>query len=727
LNTAAAEILEERALLAATALPPEAAAATADTARTPSTASAAVSSIDGSGHNAAHPEWGKAGTNFLRVAPADYSDGKSAPAGTDRPSPREISNVLVAQGDVDIISDRELSAMIYAWGQFLDHDIDLTTTGGTEQIQIPIPEGDGTFEPGTTMNTMRSTFDALTGNSTSNPRQQVNSITAWVDGSQIYGSDAQTATSLRTLSGGKLKTSEGNLLPVGSNGFFQAGDVRANENPELTSLQTLFVREHNQLATRLAQQNPRWTDEQLYQGARAIVIGELQAITYNEWLPALLGQGALDRYRGYNPNVNPGIANEFATAGFRLGHSLLGNDIEFLDNNGNEIADEVGLQDAFFNPALVRQNNIDPILKYLASDPSSELDTKLVDGVRNFLSPAPGVSGFDLAALNIARGRDHGLADYNAVREAYGLRPVTRFSQITSDREVQAKLQDLYGDVNNIDLWVGALAEDHVRGASVGPTLRAIISDQFERLRDGDRFFYENHFSGAQLKQIRNTTLSDVIKRNTDLTNLQQNAFFFKASVSGTIFADTNGDGRQGRNESGLRGRTIQLVDGENGEIIATQRTDAEGKYSFDVSDGIRTGEYLVRDAASGRTGGAVAYTRGDQSYTLNLGIRERGDHGPRTHRDAEQLVRLPGSTNGRSTDNWSLLATDSVDSSGLTQQTAEEPVWATQSMTKNKTSAATSIVSDAVDQATESATDSGRLDDLFSSGELATLFARLG
>src|SRR5262249_11527103 len=153
---------------------------------------------------------------------------------------------------------------------------------------------------------------------------------------------------------------------------------------------------------------------------------------------------------GYNPNVNPGIANEFSTAAFRLGHSLLGDDIEFLGNNGLPVADEVALAQAFFNPTLLAANGADPILKYLSSDPSSELDSTVVNSVRNFLFGPPGSGGLDLASLNIQRGRDHGLADYNTMRAAYGLPRVTSFAQITSNPDVQAKLRQLYGSVNNI-------------------------------------------------------------------------------------------------------------------------------------------------------------------------------------------------------------------------------------------------------------------------------------
>src|SRR5206468_10040851 len=128
---------------------------------------------------------------------------------------------------------------------------------------------------------------------------------------------------------------------------------------------------------------------------------------------------------------------------------------------GAPVAAEVPLSAAFFNPPLLTANGIDPILKYLSSDPSSELDTEVVDSVRNFLFGPPGAGGLDLVSLNIQRGRDHGLADYNSMRAAYGLPRVTRFDQITSDATVQGRLEALYGTVANIDAWVGALAEDH--------------------------------------------------------------------------------------------------------------------------------------------------------------------------------------------------------------------------------------------------------------------------
>src|SRR5439155_11223784 len=112
---------------------------------------------------------------------------------------------------------------------------------------------------------------------------------------------------------------------------------------------------------------------------------------------------------------------------------------------------------------------------------------------------------------------DHGLADYNTVRAAYGLPRVRDFDDITSDPIKQGQLARLYGNVNNIDLWVGGLAEDHVPGTSTGPLIRAALIDQFTRLRDGDSFWYQNIFDGPALSAIQQTTLADVIARNTEI------------------------------------------------------------------------------------------------------------------------------------------------------------------------------------------------------------------
>ena len=533
-----------------------AASAGAAPAPLPTGAPTAGYSVDGSGNNAGRPTWGAAGIALVRVARAAYGDRVSTPAGSSRPSARAVSNAVSRQ-TVSVVNDRGLSDFIYVWGQFLDHDINLTTTG-TERLPISVPIGDPSFDPASTgtktISFTRSVVATGTGTSALNPRQQTDSVTAFIDGSQVYGSDAARANALRAFSGGQLRSSAGGMLPYNTGGLanandshllpdselFLAGDVRANENPDLIALQTLFMREHNRLAAAAQARNPGWTDEMLYQSARRVVIGELQAITFNEFLPALLGRQAIPAYSGYRSGLDPSITNEFATAAFRFGHSLLDSEIGRLNNDGTEVpAGGMSLMESFFNAAVFdvtlanHEGDIDPFHKAIASGNSQEVDLKVIDDVRDFLFGAPGQGGFDLAALNIQRGRDHGLADYNSTRAAYGLPKVTTFGQITPDVAVQQQLRALYGSVDAIDLWVGGLAERHASGSSVGPLFQRIITDQFMRLRDGDRGWFERTFAGNDLGQLRGTHLADVIKRNTSLTNLQSNVFVWTGSVTG--------------------------------------------------------------------------------------------------------------------------------------------------------------------------------------------------
>ena len=102
-------------------------------------------SIDGTGNNLTQPDLNAAGTDFARIGPAHFDDGFSTPI--DGPNPREISNTVVA-GQGDLANPEGLSGMMYAWGQFIDHDLDLSMSDGTSHIDITIPQGDPTFTPG---------------------------------------------------------------------------------------------------------------------------------------------------------------------------------------------------------------------------------------------------------------------------------------------------------------------------------------------------------------------------------------------------------------------------------------------------------------------------------------------------------------------------------------------------------------------------------------------------
>ena len=502
-------------------------------------------SVDGSFNNSVNTSWGAAGTQLGRVAEVDYSDGISSLAGPGRPSAREISNAIGGQTG-SMPNRRHLCSYVWQWGQFVDHDIDLTPDGGAA-ANVSVPIGDAYFDPMATgtveLPLSRSQFDPATGTSTVNPRQQINAISSYIDASNVYGSDALRAATLRSFNDGKLLTRADDLLPKNAFGLpnanpgaysdselILAGDVRANEQVGLTAMHTLFVREHNRLAGEIASANPVWADEQVYQRARKMVGAEMQVITYQEFLPALIGPFAPGLESAYDESVNASIVNEFSAGLYRVGHSMIGSDLLRVQNNG-EVAPggHLALSDAFFDPTVLSSSDeLDYILKGLSIQKMEEVDTKQVDELRNFLFGPPGAGGLDLAALNIQRGRDHGLPDYNSVRAAYGL-PAKSFAEITTDVDVQNELSAMYdGDINEVDLWVGVLAEDHLPGTSVGELLATGIADQFTRLRDGDRFWYRNdpEFSDSDILLLESTMLSDIIMRNTGVTAMQADVMF---------------------------------------------------------------------------------------------------------------------------------------------------------------------------------------------------------
>lgn len=236
----------------------------------------------------------------------------------------------------------------------------------------------------------------------------------------------------------------------------------------------------------------------------------------------------MPKYKGYDPEVNPGVSNLFSTAAFRVGHSMLSPMLLRLDDQLNPIVEgNLALRNAFFAPErIIQEGGIDPIFRGLTTQVMQDVDPLVIDEVRNFLFGPPGSGGFDLASLNIQRGRDHGLPDYNAVRTNLGLPRVTSFAEITSNVDLQHRLRQVYGSVDNIDVWVGGLAEDKYHDALVGETFHRILKDQFQRLRDGDRYWYENIFTGEDLRALKKTTLAHIIRRNTLIRDeMQENVF----------------------------------------------------------------------------------------------------------------------------------------------------------------------------------------------------------
>jgi hypothetical protein len=613
----------------------------------PGLAGIQFSSLDGGGNNVAHPEWGRAGTNYLRVGPARYADGRSAMVAG--PNPRFISNRVFNDGHQNVFSERNVSQWGNVWGQFLDHTFGLRSATG-EPDNIPFNAGDPLETFVNDLGVIPDTRSAAApGTGVTNPREQVNTENSFIDAEVVYGHDASRLEWLRegpldgnlANNGPRLLTSPTGYLPAADargnpaaapamdvdgrlraapNTRKVAGDPRANENIALTATQTLFAREHNRIVGLLPN---TLSNEEKFQLARRLVAAEQQFITYTEFLPAV--GVTLPGYAGYNPNVNPGLSNEFAVVGYRA-HSMIhgdaleaeaeasryspatldaleaqGVEIEGRDEGAEEFEFVVPLGVAFFNPQIVEQIQLGPVLAGIGGESEYNNEELIDNQLRSVLFQVP-VSGnpecldgptlpqcfrgvVDLGAIDVQRGRDHGLPSYNQLRQAYGLAQRSSFTAITGEATDQfpadplltpgnqvndpnsidnvalfdttgdtitpdtadadgntkrmirrtplaARLRAIYGSVANVDAFVGMLAEPHQAGGEFGELQRAIWARQFQALRDGDRFFYAND---PALTTIRNLygidfrqTLANVIAANTPdvAADLPPNVFF---------------------------------------------------------------------------------------------------------------------------------------------------------------------------------------------------------
>jgi hypothetical protein len=528
--------------------------------------------IDGSGNNVAQPLQGTANTPFIRF---NYTAQYAQLPGTmitepARPNPRDVSNAVFAQS-ASQPSARNLSNYIWAWGQFLTHDTDLSTAsnGASTNGAAPITVNNPTdpLGPNPILFT-RANFVLVPSGFSSSPfvRMPINEVTSYIDASAVYGSDPARAAALRTNSGAgaKLLTGPDNLLPRNTAGLpnenngpvpgdqlFLAGDIRSNENSMLTALHTIFVREHNRLVDRIATQQPQLAEEEQYQLARKLVGAEMQIVTYHEFLPALLGTGptvpTAEQYV-YSPGLPATITTAHAFAAFRFGHSAVTSQLNLVENAA--AAGSLALRNVFFNPNLIGNapQLVDNLLEGAAAQRSEEIDSLIVDDLRNFLFGPPGAGGLDLASLNIQRTRDVGLPTPGGLSRAYQFQAPASFNQLTSDPALAQALTTLYGTVNNVDTWVAGLAQNHATGASVGDIFRGIISSQFRRLRDGDRLFYRSTSAGlyannmldpaiAAIVDLDGITLADIILANTSIDHLPTNVFFVPHA------GDYNGDG----------------------------------------------------------------------------------------------------------------------------------------------------------------------------------------
>ena len=528
--------------------------------------------IDGTCNNLKKPLLGSSGTAFKRLVPPSYEDGISSLRGTlqsqkkivsvdpflpPNPSVRLVSETVILNLQQDEIP---FTHLLMQWGQFLDHDIDLgpeleeecEECKFTEICQpIRVPKQDRSFGVGTRNNgeclPFRRSIPVFNMDKplSFTPLEQLNDLTAFIDGSMIYGSRREQSRPVRLFRNGLLREGPnfpGNKpsLPIDNRRLVQCpnrmdcflcGEIRCNEQFSLTIMHTLWLREHNRCAREMATINPQWNDENLYQTCRKIVGGLIQKITYEDYLPKVLGNTFnkfIGRYTGYNPMVDPSIPNSFATAAYRYGHSLVRPRFDRLDVNYRSLPiGPLNLVDAFFAPDQFKRGlGTDPIMRGWVSFNARRMDEFMNSVLTTQLFQTKFSPGLDLASLNLQRGRDHGLSPYliykNFCFEKFGIA-----SDFENDLTLVRFLK-LYGSLDTAELWLSGMAETRLQDGLLGATFACIFGLNFRGVRDGDRFFWRNPgvFTRNQVTSINRDSIARVICDNSDgITSIQPDAF----------------------------------------------------------------------------------------------------------------------------------------------------------------------------------------------------------
>ncbi|KAK6180441.1 hypothetical protein SNE40_012597 [Patella caerulea] len=496
---------------------------------------------DGTCNNLENPKWGSANQPHKRQLAAVYDDGKASPKsqgcnGRKLPSPRVISSTVNSPEVIDDV----FSVWMMQWGQFIDHDITLTPTltsavpccGGNPTpgdpcFPISVPADDSYFSQfnKTCLNFIRSAPVA-----DREPREQFNKITSYIDASSVYGSSMSELDALRSKSNGMLvninnrlpkNPADNCILSQKNNTYcFKAGDARVNVWPGLVTIHTIFMRQHNLIAAELKKINSSWSDEELFQKTRKIVEAINAHINYYEYLPLVLGPDQMSKYDlnkedlQYDSSTDPSIPNSFATAAFRFGH------LQIPDKHCGQ-----NLENFYNRTEFVIQEGIRNNAQCLSDEVGQKYGSHPSDAICNHLfEVGPGASN-DLVALNIQRGRDHGLESLNGFRtKVCNLSRITNFTDPKLGNSGEA-LGAVYAHVDDIELFPGGVAEPSVPGGIVGETFACIIGKTFSDLKKGDRFHYERTFTPDQLKEIKKITLAKVICDTTSPGQIQPNVF----------------------------------------------------------------------------------------------------------------------------------------------------------------------------------------------------------
>lgn len=537
-------------------------------------------SFDGLCNNLENPDLGATVTPFRRLLRPAYGDGQFLPRGVTEyteergyvsslPSPRKISDIVLEQGPEGLTESKTNTHMVMQVGQFISHDMmkvareafdccaqEIRNLDRCFPIDIPADDSFYTVFGKKCLDFTRSDTHCRS----TDVAEQFNLKSAFIDGSVIYGDTEEFARKLRSKEGGGRLNVNKQLKDFLPNKFelkiknsekdkptdFVAGDKRVETQATLTAMHNLFLNEHNMIADVLFKalkgkkgKSDTELDEFVFQETRRLVIAEIQNVVYQHFLPKVLGSDVINKMKilakdcVYDPKADPTITNSFAAAAFRFGHSL----VQSIFRGENQPW-RLGkfYSDSRFARGHGGQDYKNELIG-LSKQPCQKVDVHITKQMTQLLfcnnETRPG-GGHDIGSINIQRGRDHGLPGYNEFRKFCGFPPIQDLHNHPPniDSEAWSKISSVYKSIEDVDLFVGGLAELPPKDGLVGETFGCLISKQFKALMDGDRFFYHHTggpnifpLQGAALHEIESRTMGDIICEVTNVAEMPADVF----------------------------------------------------------------------------------------------------------------------------------------------------------------------------------------------------------
>ncbi|XP_054858275.1 dual oxidase 2 [Eublepharis macularius] len=528
-----------------------------------------IQRYDGWYNNLMYHSHSSTGSRLSRLLPPNYADGVyQAPQEPHVPNARRLSDVI-AKGESGLPSNNNRTVLGVFFGFHVLAEILEADKPGcpAEFLNLQIPQGDSVFDSAKSGDVvlpfLRMQWLAGTGQSPNSPRDQINGVTGWLDGSAIYGPSQSWSDSLRTFSGGMLVSGTEQGLPRqtqasslmwkaldpatgqgGPRGIFDFGTARGNENPFLQAMSIAWFRYHNHRAQELAKQNPSWSDEDLFQHARKWVVATYQNIVLYEWLPIFLGKN-VTKYEDYKQHIDSRISPEFLAASALFLATMVPSGV-YMRNSSCSFRDVMSIDGSTSpalrlcntywsreNPNLQTAEDVSDLLLGMSSQIAEREDNIMVEDLRDYYYGMVRYSRTDFVASWIQRGRDLGLPTYNKARKFFQLDPANEWHKSNAEifQKNQTLLEELAAlyrnDTDRLELLPGALLEAN------RTLFQAIVEDQFVRLRDGDRFWFENTknglFSTDEIEVIKSTSFHDVLAAVTyeNLTKIQTDVFLW--------------------------------------------------------------------------------------------------------------------------------------------------------------------------------------------------------